>query len=127
MGFEVQGRVGEHQFPRIQVHSMPFREMHEWQVVRPGDLACSLLGRWMQQSDDNRQITIPMRECSAALQEVERDASWPDDEPLGAQQLAQLRASVGQLSRLAKQGRPDISFPMSHLQQNMIDATVSIL
>ena len=29
------------------------------------------LGRWMKQSDDNRQITITMNEYSAALQEVE--------------------------------------------------------
>ena len=85
------------------------------------------LGRWMKQSDDNRLITITMNEYSAALQEVECDASLPDDQPLDAQQLAQLRASVGQLGWLAKQGRPDIAFAVSYLQQNMIDATVSTL
>ena len=85
------------------------------------------LGRWMKQSDDNRQITITMNEYSAALQEVECDASLPDDQPLDAQQLAQLRASVGQLGWLAKQGRPDIAFAVSYLQQNRIDATCSTL
>ena len=39
----------------------------------------------------------------------------------------QLRALVGQLGWLAKQGRPDLAFAISYLQQNLVDATGSTL
>ena len=50
-----------------------------------------------------------------------------DDAPVSQEQASQLRALVGQLGWLAKQGRPDLAFAVSFLQQNLVDASGSTL
>jgi hypothetical protein len=57
------------------------------------------------------------------LEQIEVDKASLDDQPVSPAQAAQLRAAVW----LAKQGRPDFSFSVSYLQQNMVDATCSTL
>jgi len=61
------------------------------------------------------------------LEQIEVDKASLDVQPVSPAQAAQLRAAVGQLGWLAKQGRPDLSFSVSYLQQNMVDATCSTL
>ena len=75
----------------------------------------------MRQSEDS--VTIDMNQYCAALTEIQFDSSMKDNQ----QQSSQLRALVGQLGWLAKQGRPDLAFAVSFLQQNLVDATGSTL
>ena len=85
------------------------------------------LGRVMRQSDDRHTVTIDMNIYCQSLHEAEESASMSDEDPVSPEQSSQLRALVGQLGWLAKQGRPDLAFAVSYLQQNLVDATGSTL
>ena len=95
-----------------------------WTDLKDGG---KFLGRVMRQSDDRHTVTVDMNLYCQSLSEIEVKAALADDEAVSPEQSAQLRALVGQLGWLAKQGRPDLAFAVSHLQQNLIDATGSTL
>ena len=95
-----------------------------WTDLKEGG---KFLGRVMRQSDDRSMITVDMNIYCQSLHEVELKASMDDNEAVTSEQSSQLRALVGQLGWLAKQGRPDLAFAVSYLQQNLVDATGSTL
>ena len=95
-----------------------------WTDLKEGG---KILGRVMRQSEDRHSVTIDMNQYCTALTEIQFDSSMKDDEAVNQQQSSQLRALVGQLGWLAKQGRPDLAFAVSFLQQNLVDATGSTL
>ena len=95
-----------------------------WTDLKEGG---KFLGRVMRQSEDRRSVTLDMNVYCHSLQELDLDSTMSDDTPATPQQAMQLRALVGQLGWLAKQGRPDLAFAISFLQQNLVDATGSTL
>ena len=95
-----------------------------WTDLKEGG---KFLGRVMRQSDDRHTVTVDMNLCCQALNEIEFNAAMADEAPISPEQASQLRALVGQLGWLAKQGRPDLAFTVSFLQQNLVDASGSTL
>ena len=95
-----------------------------WTDLKEGG---KFLGRVMRQSEDRHSVSLDMNTYCQSLQEIKFDVNMADEEPVDPQQAMQLRALVGQLGWLAKQGRPDLAFPISYLQQSLVDATGSTL
>lgn len=85
------------------------------------------LGRVMKQSQDRSTVTVDMNLYCQNMSEIDLESTMNDETPVTPLQATQLRALVGQLGWLAKQGRPDIAFSVSYLQQNLVDATGSTL
>ena len=86
---------------------------HDWNVLKQKlkfgswtDLkeGGKFLGRVMRQSEDRHTVSLDMNTYCQNLQEIEIDANMADEKPLDPQQAMQLRALVGQLGWLAKQG-----------------------
>ena len=95
-----------------------------WTDLKEGG---KFLGRVMKQSEDRETITVDMNIYCQNLSEIDIETAMKDEDSVSPLQATQLRALVGQLGWLAKQGRPDLAFAVSYLQQNLVDATGSTI
>ena len=77
------------------------------------------LGRHVVQDPESREITTSMAEYCSDLQEIVIAATEPDDRTLNDAEVSVLRSVNGKLSWAARQGRPDVLFLVSLLQQSM--------
>ena len=96
-------------------------------------------GKWQQASDGVRHIgrdvkqhpsgdvTIDLTHYTQDMELVPVDENAPDDEPLGPEGLAALRAANGRLGWAAREGRPDLSYGVSRCQQALPVATKETL
>ena len=85
------------------------------------------LGRHIIQDDNSYEVTTNMMEYCVDLEELHVDSKQGDQEPLTAEQLGDLRSVVGKLSWAARQGRPDVLFLASWLQQSFKEPQVKHL
>ena len=76
------------------------------------------LGRYVRQDPDTLEIATSMADYCSELEEI---AVSPSDDPerlMTPEEIGVLRSAVGKLSWTARQGRPDIIFLVSFLQQS---------
>lgn len=84
------------------------------------------LGRFITQDEHSFEITTSMIEYCNDLQEVTLEKTMADDRPMTPDEVSSLRTIVGKLSWAARQGRPDVLFGVSFLQQSMKAPTIKL-
>ena len=85
------------------------------------------LGRFLKQDPTNFHIQASMQEYCVDLKEIAVGGSEPDDRALSDLEVSNLRTLVGKLSWAVRQGRPDVLFSVSLLQQSLKSPTVKEL
>ena len=85
------------------------------------------LGRFLKQDAKTFHIQASMQEYCAELKEIAVGGSEPDDRALSNLEFSDLRTLVGKLSWAVRQGRPDVLFVVSLLQQSLKNPTVKEL
>ena len=95
-----------------------------WNAMTDG---VKFLGRHLKQSPNTFEITASMHEYCAEIPLIPVNAASDDDRALSDTELALLRTVIGKLSWAARQGRPDVLFMVSMLQQSIKDAKVKHL
>jgi hypothetical protein len=77
--------------------------------------------------DPDGTITIDARDNTRRVKGATIDASRRSTDPLSQGELTTLRSITGSLSWIARQGRPDLGYSVSHLQSSVKNATVPTL
>ena len=85
------------------------------------------LGRHMKQNEETFEVVSDMDEYCSDLEEIPFDPQVADNKPLLPDQVASLRSCVGKLSWAVRQGRPDLLFLVSWLQQSFKEPTTKLL
>ena len=69
--------------------------------------------------DPDGTITIDARDNTRRVKGATIDASRRSTDPLSQGELTTLRSITGSLSWIARQGRPDLGYSVSHLQSDV--------
>ena len=85
------------------------------------------LGRFIKQDAETFEISTSMSEYCQELSEIEFDKGAPEEQLLQEHEVSLLRSVIGKLSWAARQGRPDVVFLVSFLQQSMKAPTMKLL
>lgn len=95
-----------------------------WTAMTDG---LKFLGRHLQQDPNTFEVHTNMKEYCSDISEVAVELHLPDDQLLDLAQVGDLRSLVGKLSWAARQGRPDVLFIVSWLQQSFKEPKIKHL